>query len=162
MQRKPNRSNRLQKKVEKFTTALVKEYATRLADGLIVLSPTGKPYDPFWEPQSLPPDPNYTPGLFASNWQLGLNSEPDGLLGNAGEDAAKDFSMQNIREAISAYTPGDRIFLVNNAPYAHKLEENPPNKSGKPFSLQVPEDGIVGSVMANSENLLELARAAIR
>jgi len=65
-------------------------------------------------------------GHFRHNWQVGLNSRPDGTLEGADKTGQKNISQN--RSAFANYQLGtgaraNSIFFTNNVPYALRLNE---------------------------------------
>ena len=91
-----------------------------LFKSVILMSPVGNP------DLSKHPVRGYVGGRFKGNWQAGINSAPSGVLD--GEDATgkKDEGGPTIGKMIGTIngkaSEGDAIYLVNNLPYAQRLE----------------------------------------
>jgi len=91
-----------------------------LFKSVILMSPVGNP--DLWKH----PVRGYVGGRFKGNWQAGINSAPSGVLD--GEDATgkKDEGGPTIGKMIGTIngkaSEGDAIYLVNNLPYAQRLE----------------------------------------
>ena len=91
-----------------------------LFKSVILMSPVGNP--DLWKH----PVRGYVGGRFKGNWQAGINSAPSGVLD--GEDATgkKDEGGPTIGKMIGTIngkaSEGDTIYLVNNLPYAQRLE----------------------------------------
>lgn len=84
-------------------------------------------------------------GRFRNNWQVGINQIPSGVIGGidkgvvnkkgVGASKAKDSAGTEIVRVVG----GDVIYLVNNLPYAERLEDG--------YSPQA-EAGVMGVVVA--------------
>jgi hypothetical protein len=59
-------------------------------------------------------------GRFRANWQVALNSPPAGTLASADKSGAD--TIAKGAETIAGAKAGGMIWLVNNLPYARRLE----------------------------------------
>ena len=59
-------------------------------------------------------------GHLKRNWQVGVNYRPGGHIGGTDPDGGA--TKAEIAASLEGMTAGDKIFLVNNAPYAAKIE----------------------------------------
>ena len=59
-------------------------------------------------------------GRFRSNWQPAIGAAASGGLDDEDKSGAK--TKAKIRQSVSGAKVGDKIFLVNNLPYAQRLE----------------------------------------
>lgn len=80
-----------------------------------------------------PPPKGYVGGHFRGNWQLGVGAMPEGEI--AGVDPSGGATQGRILASIPDKASGLVYWLVNNAPYAQRLEEG--------WSRQAP-NGVVG------------------
>lgn len=62
----------------------------------------------------------YVGGRFKGNWQVALNSIPAGALDTV--DASGGQSLARVTSTVTQMKAGDVITLVNNVPYARRLE----------------------------------------
>lgn len=97
-----------------------------------------------------PPPPGYVGGRFRANWQLGVDTIP------AGELNVVDPTGEATRGRIFAMVPDDAAgktyFLVNNLPYAHRLEDG--------YSRQAPQ-GMVGLTVVEFQQVVREAVEAL-
>lgn len=97
-----------------------------------------------------PPPKGYIGGHFRANWQLGVDVRP------AGERPGVDPSGERTQGAIIAEVPAEaagRVFwLVNNVPYAQRLEHG--------YSRQAPQ-GMVGLTAIMFQQIVDEAVAAL-
>ena len=93
-------------------------------------------------------------GRFAGNWQVSEGSPKDGVLevmGTSKEDAAR-IRQQAADKALAFVArsePDSSLWLVNNLPYAAKLEL-------EGHSQQAP-NGMIGPMMANLPAIIKAA-----
>lgn len=80
-----------------------------------------------------PPPKGYVGGRFRGNWQLGINVIVEGETGRIDPSGAE--TLGNIIASIPEHPAGTVAYLVNNSPYAQRLEEG--------WSRQAPT-GLVG------------------
>lgn len=79
-------------------------------------------------------------GRFRANWQVGFGTVPFGISDSTDWEG----TMPYIEAALGSYTPvGESIFLVNNLPYAQRLEYG--------YSKKAP-DGMVRISLENFKN----------
>lgn len=64
----------------------------------------------------------YIGGRFRGNWQLGLNVIPT-LIDTERIDAAGNVTIESHLEMLASYKAGDTVYIVNNLPYAQRIEE---------------------------------------
>jgi hypothetical protein len=147
--------------LEKFATK-TKDQASDLV-GLVVLklaakidyrSPVGD--SSYW---ISPPPAGYIGGHFRANWQLGVGVIPQGER-NAVDQSGKDPERGgDTTGQVLASLPGDgqnagKIYwLVNNAPYARRLEDG--------WSRQAPQ-GMVGLAVAEFSTIVRDSAAEVR
>lgn len=80
-----------------------------------------------------PPPRGYIGGHFRANWQLGVGVRPAGEV--AGVDPSGSRTLGGIIAEIPEQSAGKVFWLVNNTPYAQRLENG--------WSRQAPQ-GLVG------------------
>lgn len=97
------------------------------------------------------PPKGYVGGRFRGNWQLGISSAP------AGETGRIDPTGQDTLGAIVAEIPtkaaGLTFFLVNNVPYARRIEEG--------WSRQAPQ-GLVGLAVVEWQQKVAAAAESVQ
>lgn len=98
-----------------------------------------------------PPPKGYVGGRFRGNWQLGVNQVPGGSL-NIVDPAGNDTRVR-IAAAVPEEAAGNVFWLVNNVPYAQRLEDG--------WSRQAPA-GVVGLAMAEVQDVVNDAVAAAK
>ena len=95
----------------------VKRIITNTAFELTEESPIGDPST--W---SIPALPDYTPGHFLLNWQLGVDRAPNNEI--QGEDADRGNAITRIGAQIPKNAAShNAYYIVNNASYARELED---------------------------------------
>jgi NADH:ubiquinone oxidoreductase subunit len=94
-------------------------------------SPVGWPV--LWKTKY--PPKYYKPGHFRGNWQLGVDTNPSGEVEGYDPSGSRTVSA-NIAK-IPSEASGHVYHIVNNVPYARKLEEGE-------HSSQVEPNGMVG------------------
>ncbi|OYO29150.1 hypothetical protein [Janthinobacterium sp. PC23-8] len=67
------------------------------------------------------PPPGYAGGRFRGNWQLSLGSPATAVLDRIDKDGAATIAAHG--DAMRAAKAGDVIYLVNNLPYAKRIED---------------------------------------
>ena len=121
----------LQKFAEKAgekADAVVGETVAEIAAELDRRSPVGDAS--YWQH---PAPKGYAGGRFRANWQLGVDTVPVGETGRIDPTGAG--AQGNIVAAIPDQASGKLYSLVNNVPYAHRIEDG--------WSRQAPV-GLVG------------------
>jgi len=86
------------------------------------------------------PPPDYQPGQFRGNWQLGINEQPAGDLPGKIDPTGVSTVSENLTKIPESAGYGKRYYLVNNLPYAIAIEE------GIASPNQVPAQGIIGRI----------------
>jgi len=106
------------KKAKGKIDKVVREIVLDVANSLIELSPVGNP--DLWESKA---PKGYVGGRFAANWQYGNNviGFPEGDLPDI--DATGNASRERIEKALPKEAAGLVHLLVNNLPYALRLED---------------------------------------
>lgn len=90
-------------------------------------------------------DPDgYVGGHFRANWQLGVGIKPEGIIEET--DPSGDAAQGRINAAIPDDAAGKVYWLVNNLPYAQRLEHG--------WSTQAPS-GMVGLAVTRFGELVE-------
>jgi len=97
-------------------------------------SPVGMPET--WV-RKAPPD--YEPGQFRGNWQLGVNEQPQGALIGHIDPEGIETVASNLAVIPERAAYGNQYFLVNNLPYAQGIEDGD-------VTTQVPPSGIIGRI----------------
>lgn len=88
----------------------------------------------------------YIGGHFRANWQLGIDVRPAGEI--AGVDPSGEATQGKIVAAVPDEAAGHVYYLVNNAPYARRLEEG--------YSKQAPQ-GMVGLTVVEFQSIADVA-----
>lgn len=97
------------------------------------------------------PPPGYVGGHFRANWQLGVTDIPTGEL--PGVDPDGSATQGRITAAIPDEASGKMFYLVNNTPYARRLEY-------EGWSYQAAPGFIVGGAVAMFEAIVRRAVGA--
>ena len=101
----------------------VREIGLRTVSAAINMSPVGNPT--LWQRPIAPA--GYAGGHFRRNWQVGVGTQP--AIELPGEDSSGSATLGTARSAIGKYR-GGVMYLVNNVPYANRLDNG--------HSLQAP------------------------
>lgn len=122
-------AKQLENKTKKDLEDFVWHFNFHLSDDLVAkgVSPIG---------DKDPTHPNYFPGLFVSNWQLGLDNTPTGLLPNVGAEAARQSTHARLVQDVSGYTAGQTLHYQNNTLYSELFLDDE-------WSKKVPAEGIL-------------------
>lgn len=97
------------------------------------------------------PPPGYSGGHFRANWQLGIGSIPDGEIDEKDKGVRK--TQARIRAAIPNDAAGKVYYIVNNLPYAQRLEDG--------WSTQAPF-GMVGLTVIEFNDIVAKALAELK
>lgn len=65
-------------------------------------------------------DPDYKPGTFLHNWQVGINQDPRGFLD--AQETNRGAKAAQLRSLTAQAKAGDRVWLSNNTPYIFNIE----------------------------------------
>lgn len=120
------------------TALAVQRIALEMFERVILRSPVGNPS--LWKT----PRPGYVGGRFRGNWQVAIGSVPTGTLELT--DATGQATINKAQAAALSLEPGQSITLVNNLPYAQRLEDG--------YSSQAP----AGMVALTVQDFQEIAR----
>lgn len=104
-------------------------------------SPVGNPS--LWASK---PPPGYVGGHFRANWQIGVNVRPFNEIEGVDPDGSR--TQGNIALALPNDVLGNEYYLVNNVPYAYRLEMG--------HSTQAPQ-GLVGLTIVMYQQIVEEA-----
>ena len=63
----------------------------------------------------------YIGGTFRGNWQTDVNKAPRGVIDDQDKTGAKSTAKATVEAAKANW--GDRLYMVNNLPYAQRLED---------------------------------------
>jgi hypothetical protein len=112
-----------------------------LFKSVILMSPVGNP--DLWKH----PVRGYVGGRFKGNWQAGINSAPSGVL-DAKDKSGGATTGKMIGTINGKAGEGDTVYLVNNLPYAQRLEEGWSSQApGGMVALSIQKfDGLVRKV----------------
>jgi len=99
---------------------------------------------------SSPPPPGYVGGRFRANWQLGVDTVPAGEI--PGVDPTGEGTQGRIIASVPDDAAGKVYWLVNNLPYARRLEEG--------YSRQAPQ-GMVGLTVVEFQQIVRDAVEAL-
>lgn len=94
---------------------VVRKLSLELFTRVILESPVGNPKR--WKHKA---PPGYTGGRFRGNWQVAIGQVPTGTLEVYDKEGTVTLSKADA--AIAGVKAGDVIYMVNNLPYARKLE----------------------------------------
>ncbi len=116
---------RVEKRIENVKRNINKVIYNTMAELVIRVderSPVGD--IALWSPESrrrAPPD--YRGGQFRGNWQLGVDSIPQGILWGNIDPSGVQTVGKNIAAIPERAGYGKKYYLVNNLPYARRLED---------------------------------------
>ena len=131
---------RFNKNTEKKATLVFRGTALSLFSKVILGTPVGN--KKYWKIPKAPP--GYVGGILRGNWQIGINSAPDGEL-----DVTDSQGSATVNQAFAGVVTaklGDSIFLINNLPYAKAVEDG--------SSKQAPT-GMVKTVVAEFKRVVK-------
>lgn len=127
-----------------YLEGVVRKTIIEIGSRVVLRSPVGNPSE--WQnPESAPP--GYAGGRFRGNWQHGFGFAPTGDLD--GIDPAGSATINRIVSATMRSPAVGVTYLVNNLPYAERLEQG--------WSRQAPS-GIVGLVELEFPAIVEQAK----
>lgn len=133
------------KKANGNAERVVKKIVFDLGTKIVMRSPVGDGL--LWKS---PPPPGYVGGRFRANWQYGFGSIPSGDLPDI--DKSGGASTLRIAAGIKSVPAAGIHYLVNNLPYAKRLEDG--------WSTQAPA-GMVGLTAVEFQQLARDAAAEI-
>ncbi|MFZ6655935.1 hypothetical protein [Undibacterium sp. TJN19] len=122
--------------------AVTRMAITDLTTDVVERSPVGDAK--LWQS---PPPKGYVGGRFRANWQLGVESIPDGVLPDIDPSSASaNASLKRVIGAIPSDAAGRSYYLTNNLPYAERLEYG--------WSTQAPA-GMVAIAVVRWRNIVD-------
>jgi hypothetical protein len=130
--------------VEKFkdrADEVVSKTVLAVGTSLVLKSPVGNPS--IWKGN---PPKGYVGGRFRANWQYGFNVPKSGVKDKT--DATGETSIEDIKEGAKVSGINGVHFIVNNLPYANKLEYG--------HSTQAP-NGMVGLTVVEFQEYVKKA-----
>ena len=139
---------KFQVKTDAKAHVAVKAIVVAVDQSLVEKSPVGNAE--LWKrPENKPP--GYVGGRFRANWQYGDNEIPDSELfePNAGRYPGAEESIEGVAAKIAPDAAGKKHYLVNNLPYAKRLEEDG-------WSTQAPV-GMVGLTVIEFQGIVGAA-----
>lgn len=95
---------------------VVRAITMKIDNKLVQRSPVGDAT--YWKNK---PPPGYTGGRFRANWQLSIGSPTAGVRDLIDKDGSATIAAHG--SVIATAKAGDIIYLVNNLPYAKRIEE---------------------------------------
>lgn len=128
-------------KVQDNSNQVVRKVVLEIGASVIEKSPVGNP--DLW---SSPPPEGYVGGRFRANWTHGEGSAPTNVFPDIDETGA--VSNARIMASVAPDAAGKVHFVVNNLPYAQRLE--------KGWSTQAPA-GMVGLTVSEWQTFLQKA-----
>lgn len=133
------------KKAQGNATLVVRKILLDLGTRIVMRSPVGD--GNLWKSK---PPPGYVGGRFRANWQYGYGSIPSSELPTI--DASGNASTMRINAGVLASPAGGIHYLVNNLPYAKRLENG--------WSSQAPA-GMVGLAVVEFQDIARKAAAQL-
>jgi len=101
-----------------YVAGVIRDVVFEIHTRLNYRSPVGKPSN--WEnPDSAPP--GYAGGTFRRNWQYGFNTIPSSFIEEIDPSGGKALGL--TASGLASSRPSGVHYLVNNAPYAQRLED---------------------------------------
>ena len=125
--------------------AVVRKVVLDIGAELVQMSPVGDAS--YW---LSPPPPGYTGGRFRGNWQHGIATPPVGEIDAV--DPSGGATLAKIAGNIPANSGGLVHYIMNNLPYAHRLEDG--------YSRQAPH-GMVGLTVIKFQGIVDAAAQAV-
>lgn len=125
---------------------VVRAITMKIDSKLVQRSPVGDAK--YWKRK---PPPGYAGGRFRANWQFSIGAPAAGVRDLIDKDGSATIAAHG--SAISAAKAGDVIYLVNNLPYAKRIEEG--------WSRQAPI-GVVGLTVLEFQNIVDKAVLELR
>ena len=125
---------------------VVRAITMKIDNKLVQRSPVGDAK--YWKSK---PPPGYTGGRFRANWQLSVGSPTAGVRDLIDKDGSATIAAHG--SVISAAKAGDVIYLVNNLPYAKRIEQG--------WSRQAPV-GVVALTVVEFRNIVDDAVNGVR
>ena len=125
---------------------VVRAITMKIDNKLVQRSPVGDAK--YWKHK---PPPGYAGGRFRANWQLSIGSPSAGVRDLIDKDGSATIAAHG--SVISTAKAGDVIYLVNNLPYAKRIEEG--------WSRQAPI-GVVGLTVLEFQNIVDKAVLELR
>lgn len=122
---------------------VVKKIVFDIGTKIVMRSPVGDGL--LWKS---PPPPGYVGGRFRANWQYGYGIKPTGDLTDI--DKSGNASTLRIAAGVNAAPAAGIHYLVNNLPYAKRLEDG--------WSTQAPA-GMVGLTVVEFQTIAREAAA---
>lgn len=95
----------------------------------------------------------YTGGRFKSNWMTEVGQSPDSTTTTMAEKSGAR-SRARLNEKLSGWKPGQTIWIVNNLPYAYRIEY-------KGWSKQAPS-GVVRLAVQNTQQAVAKAAREVK
>lgn len=134
--------NKTKQEMNDFVGLIVVKIAQRLDER----SPVGDAR--YWKS---PPPKGYVGGRFRGNWQLGDGTIPGGETARI--DPSGDVTVGAIVAAVPEDAAGRVFYLVNNTPYAQRIEDG--------WSRQAPT-GLVALTAMEFQQIVDEAAAAVK
>lgn len=125
---------------------VVRSITKKIDDKIVGRSPVGDAK--YWKSK---PPPGYAGGRFRANWQLSIGSPTAGVLDLIDKDGSATIAAHG--SVISTAKAGDVIYLVNNLPYARRIEEG--------WSRQAPV-GVVALTVVEFRTIVDNAVNGVR
>lgn len=133
-------------KTKADTDLVVRAITMKIDNKLVQRSPVGDAK--YWKYK---PPPGYTGGRFRANWQLSIGSPTAGVRDLIDKDGSATIAAHG--SVISTAKAGDVIYLVNNLPYARRIEEG--------WSRQAPV-GVVAITVVEFRTIVDNAVNGVR
>ena len=125
---------------------VVRAITMKIDNKVVQRSPVGDAK--YWKSK---PPPGYAGGRFRANWQLSIGSPTAGVRDLIDKDGSATIAAHS--SVISAAKAGDVIYLVNNLPYARRIEEG--------WSRQAPV-GVVALTVVEFRTIVDNAVNGVR
>jgi hypothetical protein len=135
------------KKTSAKADLVVRKIVLDVGTALVMKSPVGDAS--YW---TSPPPPGYVGGRFRANWQYGDNEIPNGQL--SAIDVNGGATIGAINNSLKPNATGKLHYLVNNLPYAQRLEDG--------WSRQCPPNGMVGLTVKEFRPIVSAAAKALK
>ena len=111
-----NQVRRFSEKTKAKMDKAVRKITLDVFSNVILMSPVGNPST--WKN---PPPPGYLGGRFRGNWQPAVGTMPGGVI--EATDPSGNTVIAKVQGVTEGVEAGDVIYMVNNLPYARRLED---------------------------------------
>lgn len=138
--------NEIDRAIDEALEFIVKEVSKSVHRTVVLASPVGDPT--LWQnPDNAPP--GYVGGTFRSNWQVGVGSAPGGEVGI--EPVSATLAKGAVKIEAEVVDTRKSVFVVNNLPYANRLNNGWSTQAPAGFIEQAIAQGVAGAITGRRE-----------